>query len=52
LNSIMIEAASELLRNGKPVPVFLSANGASTSEQDLIELLRPYKDRIRYFDGP
>jgi uncharacterized phosphosugar-binding protein len=48
INSVMIEAAVELLRNGKTVPVFPSANLGSTTEQTLKELFRPYSDRIRY----
>lgn len=52
VNSIIIEAAAELLRNGNSVPVFPSANAGGTSEQVLYDLFRPYQDRIRYFDGP
>jgi len=51
VNSIMIEAAAELVQKGKPVSVFPSGNVEATSEKDLADLMAPYQDRIRYFDG-
>jgi uncharacterized phosphosugar-binding protein len=51
MNSIMIEAAAELVRMGKQAPVFPSANLASTTEETLSALFRPYRDRIRYLDA-
>lgn len=50
VHSIMMEAASELSRLGVTVPAFRSANLPETSNEDLAVLMRPYKDRIRYFD--
>lgn len=49
INSIMIEAARELLRRGERVPVLPSANIEGVSEEMLDEALRPYRARIRYF---
>jgi uncharacterized phosphosugar-binding protein len=51
INSIIIEAATELLRKAATVPVIPSANAGDTTEQTLIEIFRPYHSRIRYFDG-
>jgi uncharacterized phosphosugar-binding protein len=50
VNSIMIEAAAELARAGKAVPVFPSANSGDITEEDLLEMCRPYRDRIRYLN--
>jgi uncharacterized phosphosugar-binding protein len=52
INSIVIEAAGELLRNAKTAPVFPSANAGDTTEETLLDLFRPYNNRIRYLDGP
>ncbi len=51
INSIMIEAASEMLRRQLPVPVFPSANVDTSfnNEGTLERLLERYSDRIRYF---
>jgi uncharacterized phosphosugar-binding protein len=48
INSIMIEAVGELLRQGQRVPVLPSANLDGGSEM-LLRALRPYRTRIRYF---
>jgi len=50
INSIIIEAVSELLRRGQPVPVLPSANTEDVSEETLSALLRRYQTRIRYLD--
>jgi uncharacterized phosphosugar-binding protein len=50
INSIIIEAVSELLRRGEPVPVLPSANSEGIGEQILGDLLRRYQSRIRYLD--
>ncbi|HEV8366603.1 MAG TPA: SIS domain-containing protein [Pyrinomonadaceae bacterium] len=50
INSIIIEAVSELLRRGDPVPVLPSANTEGVSEQTLSDLLRCYQSRIKYLD--
>ena len=49
INSIMIEAVSELLRQGDSVPILPSANLDGGSEETLLQSLRPYRQRIRYF---
>ncbi len=49
VHSIMMEAAVELLRLGSPVPVFRSVNVPGASDDALIELMRGYSKRIRYF---
>lgn len=49
INSIMIEAAAELLRRGASVPVLPSANLAGVTEEMLRQALRPYRTRISYF---
>jgi uncharacterized phosphosugar-binding protein len=49
VNSIVIEAAAELARAGDPVPVFPSANSGNVTEELLLEMCRPYQDRIRFF---
>ena len=51
MNSIMIEAAANLLERGQAVPVLPSANLSTTTDEDLSKLLRPYTDRIRYLDA-
>lgn len=48
INSIMIEAALELLRQGAPVPLLPSANTAD-SDTELRAILQRYSPRIRYF---
>lgn len=50
INSIVIEAVSELLRRGETVPVLPSANAEGVSEETLKDLLRGYQSRIRYLD--
>jgi uncharacterized phosphosugar-binding protein len=50
INSIIIEAVSELLTRGEPVPVLPSANTEGGSEHTLSELLRHYQARIKYLD--
>jgi uncharacterized phosphosugar-binding protein len=50
INCIIIEAVTELLRRGEPVPVLPSANTEGVSEQTLSELLCRYQARIRYLD--
>jgi uncharacterized phosphosugar-binding protein len=50
INSIIIEAVSELLRRNQPVPVLPSANSEDVSEETLRDLLRLYQTRIRYLD--
>lgn len=50
INSIIIEAVTELLKRGEPVPVLPSANTEGVSEQKLSDLLRRYRSRIRYLD--
>lgn len=49
-HSIVIEAMSELLGRGEPLPVLPSANVAGTTADTLRDVLRPYRDRIRYLD--
>ena len=50
INSVIIEAVSELLRRGEPVPVLPSANSEGVSEETLTRLLSSYRERIRYLD--
>jgi uncharacterized phosphosugar-binding protein len=50
INSIMIEAVTELLRRGERVAILQSANLEGVTEEMLSQLLRPYRTRIRYFD--
>ena len=50
INSVIIEAASELLRRGELVPVLPSANLEGVSEQTLSKVLQRYQQRIRYLD--
>jgi uncharacterized phosphosugar-binding protein len=51
INSVIIEAAAALLENGQTVPVLPSANLATTTDEGLLNLLRPYSGRIRYLDA-
>ena len=50
INSVIIEAVSELLKRGEPVPVLPSANSEGVSEETLTRLLSNYRERIRYLD--
>jgi uncharacterized phosphosugar-binding protein len=50
INSIILEAVSELLQHGKRVLVLPSANIEGVSEETLRDILRPYKGRIKYLD--
>jgi uncharacterized phosphosugar-binding protein len=50
INSIIIEAVSQLLRRGEQLPVLPSANIEGVSEQTLEEILGRYRGRIRYFE--
>lgn len=50
INSIIVEAVSELLQRGELVPVLPSANVEGVSEETLRDILGPYKGRIKYLD--
>jgi uncharacterized phosphosugar-binding protein len=50
INSIVIEAISELLRRGERIPVLPSANLEGVTEEMLQQTLHRYGTRIRYFD--
>jgi uncharacterized phosphosugar-binding protein len=50
VNGIMLEAAATLARRGEHPPLFPSANLPDTTEDMLADLLRPYKERVRYID--
>jgi uncharacterized phosphosugar-binding protein len=50
INSIIIEAVSELLRRGESAPVLPSANVEGTTVDGLRNILRQYQGRIRYLD--
>jgi uncharacterized phosphosugar-binding protein len=50
INSIVIEAISELLRRGEPAAVLPSANVEDATADTLREILSRYRDRIRYLD--
>lgn len=50
VHSIIMEAAAELVKRKTGVPVFASANLPGASDKILEDLMRPYKDRIRFFD--
>lgn len=50
INSIMIEAVTELLRRGERIPILPSANVEGTTAGALREILRRYQERIRYLD--
>jgi len=49
INSIMIEAVTELMRRSKRIPILPSANLEGVTEEMLRQTLRPYRTRIRYF---
>ena len=49
INSILIEAAAQMLRRQLPIPIFPSANVDTFDEGVLETLLERYSDRIRYF---
>jgi uncharacterized phosphosugar-binding protein len=51
INSIMIEAVTELLRRGERIPILPSANLEGVTDEMLRLALRPYRARIRYFDS-
>jgi len=51
INSIMIEAVTELLRRGERIPILPSANLEGVTEETLLQALRPYRSRIRYIDS-
>jgi uncharacterized phosphosugar-binding protein len=51
INSIMIEAVTELLRRSERIPILPSANLEGVTEETLFQALRPYRTRIRYFDS-
>lgn len=50
INSIIIEAVSELLRCGEPANVLPSANVEGGTAETLREILSRYSDRVRYLD--
>jgi uncharacterized phosphosugar-binding protein len=50
INSVIIAAVSNLLERGERVPVLTSANVEGTSADTLREVLKRYRDRIRYLD--
>lgn len=50
VNSIMLEAASVLSRNGRQAPVFPSANLTTTSDEMIASLYSPFRGRIRCLD--
>jgi len=49
-HSIIIESLNELLKRGESVPVLSSANAVGTTADAIREVLRRYRDRIRYLD--
>lgn len=49
INAIMIAAATELLRRDKRIPILPSANLEEVTEEALLQMLRSYRTRIRYF---
>lgn len=51
INSIMIEAAGWLLRSGKDVPVFPSANLPDTTTETVSRLARRYSGRVPLLDA-
>jgi uncharacterized phosphosugar-binding protein len=51
INSIMIEAVTELVRRGERIPLLPSANLEDVTEEMLRQALRPYRTRIKYFDS-
>jgi uncharacterized phosphosugar-binding protein len=50
VNSIVIEAASELAKRGLPVPLLPSANSDGVTVETLRAILGRYHGRIRYLD--
>jgi uncharacterized phosphosugar-binding protein len=50
VHSIMLEAAAELVKRNVEVPVFASANLPGASDGTLMDLMRPYGERIQFFD--
>lgn len=50
INSIVIEAISELLRRGEPAAVLPSANVEGSTADTLREILSRYRGRVRYLD--
>jgi uncharacterized phosphosugar-binding protein len=50
VNSIMLEAASVLSKNGHEAPVFPSANLTTTSDEMIASLYSPFRGRIRRLD--
>jgi uncharacterized phosphosugar-binding protein len=50
VNSIMLEAASVLSKNGHQAPVFPSANLTTTSDETIASLYSPFRGRIRCLD--
>ena len=48
-HSIFIVAADALARRGNVVRNFPSANTEGIGEADLLEIMEPYRHRIRYF---
>ena len=50
INSIIIEAVTELLRRGEAVPILPSANLEGVAEESLSAILRRYQGRIKYLD--
>lgn len=50
INSIIVEAVSELLQRNEPVPVLPSANLDGVTETTLRNILVHYKNRIKYLD--
>lgn len=50
INSVIVEAVSELLGRGEPIPVLPSANVEGVTEKTLSDILGRYKGRIKYLD--
>ena len=50
INSIIVEAVSELLQRGETTGVLPSANVEGVTEETLKEILGAYKGRIKYLD--
>ena len=50
IHSIILEALEDLIRRGDNPPVLPSANVEQSSADDLRNILRRYRDRIRYLD--
>lgn len=49
INSVMIEAALDLIASGTPVPVLASSNVAGPPPQDIGAILGPLSTRIRFY---